>query len=286
MSKDVFQSLWIGHRLSMMELLSIQSFLHFGYEYHLYCYEEIENVPSGVTVRDGREILPADEIFFYRRGFGKGSPACFSDMFRYKMLLEKGQWWVDTDVVCVQPFDFQGDHVLGNQRELRGESLNNAVIKAPAGSPLAAFCYDACLRIDRKKTRWGETGPRLMQKAIDTLGMSDAVQPPTAFYPIDYWKMEGFFENGQLPAETRGVHLWQAMWKSGGIDPEGRFPPKCLYEQLRRRFLTDYIPPNLSERPYQPIAEDLANAAASPKPKPPKKPRRGMRSILPWKKAG
>ena len=116
MSADIFQSLWIGNSLSMMERLSIESFLHFGYEYHLYCYEEVNNVPQGATVCDAREILPAKEVFYYKHGFGKGSPACFSDMFSYKMLLEKGNWWVDTDVVCVRPFDFQEEHVIGNQR--------------------------------------------------------------------------------------------------------------------------------------------------------------------------
>ena len=128
-SCDVFQSLWIGNRLSSMELLSIESFLHFGYQYHLYCYQPIENVPQGVQVRDANEILPESEIFLHRGIFGAGSPALFSDIWRYKLLHERGGWWVDTDVVCVRPFEFASEHIVGQQREGDRFGLNNAVIR-------------------------------------------------------------------------------------------------------------------------------------------------------------
>ncbi len=285
-SQDIFQSLWIGNRLSPMEVLSIESFLHFGYEYHLYCYEEIANVPRGAKVCDAREILPATEIFYHQGSFANGSPACFSDMWRYRLLLERGNWWVDTDVVCVRPFEFDGEHVLGHQREDDQLCINCAVIRTPVGSPLARYCYETCLRIDRENMPWGATGPKLVQAAIHELNMSDCIQPPEVFYEIDYSDIERLFSDCELPGETCGVHLWQAMWKDRGIDVDGPFPTDCLYERMRRRFLPNYQSPNLSERQSQQIATRLARANSSSGQKRRKRAQRFVQAILPWKKAG
>lgn len=269
----------------MMEVLSIESFLKFGYEFRLYCYEPVDNVPAGVVVCDGREILSADEIFVHRRGFGKGSPAGFSDLFRYKLLLDKGQWWVDTDVICVRPFDFAADHVIGNHRHGAEQMVNGAVIKMPAQSRLARFCYEASLGVDRSCAKWGAIGPKLLQQAINTLGMSDCVQPPDVFYPIDYWRIDQFFEGRDLPSETCALHLWHAMWQARGIDPNRWFPPDCLYEKMRCRFITGYEPANTTEEQRQRIIADLIKANAPLSPSRLKQACRWVRSQLPWRSA-
>src|SRR5262249_54280435 len=47
-----------------------------------------------------RRTHSQDKVFVYQaEGFGKGSPSAFSNYFRYKLLAEKGGWWIDTDVV-------------------------------------------------------------------------------------------------------------------------------------------------------------------------------------------
>ncbi len=136
MRMDILQSLWLGKRLSVMEQLCIRSFLDQGYSFHLYTYQEVENIPQGTTVCQGEEILPADEIFRYRRGYGKGSYSAFSNCFRYKLLLERGGWWADLDVVCTRSLDFSDDHVVGYERVPDGSRrIGTAMIKAPAGQP-------------------------------------------------------------------------------------------------------------------------------------------------------
>ena len=282
---DVMQSLWIGRRLSSMEVLSIESFLHFGYEYHLYVYDEVANVPRGVTLRDANEILPASEIFYFQGDFAPGSPACFSDIWRYKLLLDKGHWWVDTDVVCVRPFDFASEHVVGHQREQHGHCVNSAVIRAPAGSPLARFCFEACLRMDREKLLWGSTGPKLVQAAIRELGMDDCIQPPEAFYDVDYWEFGQLFAPRELSANARSVHLWQAMWKDRGIAVEGPFPSDSLYERLRRRFLPNYESPDLSEHESERIAARLVRATSPARGRSRRRTRRLLHTVLPWSRA-
>src|SRR5438105_1989553 len=93
MTGEVIQGLWVGERLSVMERLSIASFLHHGHAYHLYTYGPVAGLPAGAVRQDARAILPESMIFQYR---DHASYAGFSNYFRYKLLLERGGWWVDT----------------------------------------------------------------------------------------------------------------------------------------------------------------------------------------------
>ena len=54
----IIQTLWIGNSLSNIEIYSLKSFLNTGHIVHLYIYNEIDNIPDGVVVKDGNEILP------------------------------------------------------------------------------------------------------------------------------------------------------------------------------------------------------------------------------------
>src|SRR4051812_19813754 len=101
--KIIIRGLWIGAELSVMERMSIASFLAHGHEYHLYVYDDVKYVPKGALVRDANEILPSSMIFQYKHS---KSYAGFANFFRYQLLLQKGGWWVDTDVVCLKPFLF------------------------------------------------------------------------------------------------------------------------------------------------------------------------------------
>ena len=94
-----------------MEILSMKSFLHNNHNYHLYTYGDIGNIPEGVLVKDANKILPEKDIFRYQNG----SVSAFSNVFRYKMLFEKGGYWVDTDLVCLKPFDFKEDFSISNK---------------------------------------------------------------------------------------------------------------------------------------------------------------------------
>ena len=116
--------------------------------------------------------------------------------------------------------------------------------------------------------------------------MEDCVQPPPTFYEIDFDDIGRFFSNDELRAETCGLHLWQAMWKDRGIDVNGPFPADCLYEQLRRKFLSNYEPPSLSVRETEQIVAKLARANSPARLKRLKRMRRIIHTVLPWKKAG
>ena len=100
------KALWIGSSLSIVEQLALASFVKHGHRVELFTYENVKNIPEGVIIRDGREILDSTNIFMYKK---KPSYSGFANWFRYEMLYKEGGVWIDTDVVCLKPFDFDKD---------------------------------------------------------------------------------------------------------------------------------------------------------------------------------
>src|SRR6516164_2993295 len=123
MQLSVVQSLWIGKRLSVMEQLSISSFLRNGHPFHLYSCGYVDGVPAGTVVHSIADLLSPAEMAgrdidnCRREGYDKHRAAAAVQAFRYKLLLTHGGWWSDLDCVCVRPLEFRDDHVLGHTRE-------------------------------------------------------------------------------------------------------------------------------------------------------------------------
>jgi hypothetical protein len=238
----IMQSLWIGETLGTLHRLSIASFLHFGDAYHLYCYGEAPDAPAGVTLRDGNEILPESAIFCYQRDPDRGNVAAFSNLFRYRLLLERGGWWVDTDVVCLRPFDFP-EEVIFSSEDTRGSSkVASAVIKLPAGHTVARQCYEQAERQDRRSLEWGQIGPDLLDRVVRRTKGSGSVKRPGVFCPVPWWRWDCLLapDPGEclshITEETYAVHLWYAMWRRAGMDRQAALPRTSYCGQLLQRY--------------------------------------------------
>lgn len=233
---DLIQSLWIGTELSVMEQLSISSFLHNGHPYHLYTYEAVRNVPQGGELMDAEQIVPRAKAFQYT---GTPSWAGFANSFRYRLLLEKGGWWADTDLICLEPFDFKSDYVFSSQFSLGRQMTNIGAIKCPANSALMQYNWDVCQSKDPAKLYWGETGPELMEQSVIRHGLENFVQPWSVFCPIGFreWREVLSANPPELPSDTVAVHLWHEMWRSAAQDKNAHYHPASLYERWRRLYL-------------------------------------------------
>ncbi|MEM1320984.1 MAG: glycosyltransferase [Bacteroidota bacterium] len=174
---QLINSLWIGKKLSAIELLTLHSFLRHGHTFHLWVYEELDNdLPDGVVLRNANEIIPHEAVFAYPKrsrldqlrirladrglhfmrpkgiDWGDGSYAGFSDIFRYKLLFEKGGWWVDMDVTCLQAFDFSSPYFFRNHWKL--DVVGN-IMKCPQHSALMKSCYErAAKEVTRDNEDW------------------------------------------------------------------------------------------------------------------------------------
>ena len=234
---DVVQGLWVGGRLSELERLSIASFLAHGHGYHLFTYGDVPNVPAGAVVQDGREILPESRIFQYR---DHASFAGFANFFRYRLLLERGGWWADTDTVCLKPLALPQEYVFSSELVSGRVVVNCGVIKAPSGSEVMRRAWSVCETRSPEALVWGETGSRLMGESVRRCFLEPFVMDPDAFCPI------GFRDWATVLDPTRtwtwgggvyAVHLWNEMWRRGERDKDARYDPACLYERLKGRYL-------------------------------------------------
>ncbi len=233
----VIQGLWVGSELSVMEQLSIASFLRNGHQYHLYVYEDVKNIPAGATIRDGNEILPASMIFQYKQ---QASYAGFSNFFRYKLVLERGGWWVDTDTICLKPFDFDTEYVFSSEFAQGQEFINSGIFKAPTGSEVMRYAWRVCEMKDPKAIVWGETGPRLMAAAVREFSLETYTQRPEVFCPIGYADWQKILEpeaDLKLSDRSYAIHLWNERWRAAGQVKNKSYPDGCLYETLKRKYL-------------------------------------------------
>lgn len=233
----IINSLWIGEPLSTLERLCIASHLKNGHEYHLWTYESLE-VPEGVILKDGNEILSKSEIFTYSgpKEEGGGSVSAFSNWFRYKLLLERGGWWCDVDVCCLKPFDFSRDYIIASeeQRPWKDDDpfVATCVLKVPPKSKLMQYCWDRCQEIGKNNLEWGWIGPDLLSESTSVCHLSDSVVPHWVFCPVNWWSFEDMFKPFSL-GKSYTVHLWNEMWRRNHIDKDGKFDERCLYERLK-----------------------------------------------------
>lgn len=255
-------TLWIGGALSWMEQLCLKSFVDKGQRITLFSYEDIPNVPEGVICRDGREIIDTDDFIKYEQ---KNSFALFADWFRLHMIHQcPGMIWVDTDVYCHRPMEYDSDYVFGF--ELPGEHrVNNAVLGMPSDSDLLAGMlaftddrYSIAPFIAKKKqeeyrkaaetgepvhiTRqpWGVWGPMMVTYYVHKLGLQDQVQPIDAFYPVNFRERTEFLQpasvvEGKLTDNTTALHLWASNKKQIGNFHHGLPPVGSYLDKLVKR---------------------------------------------------
>ena len=229
MDKDrfVFQSFWFGQTVSPYEKMCFRSFVDHGHSLHLYTYSRNLDIPAGVVVKDASEIVDANQVFTYKTGVGCGSYSAFSNVFRYKLLYERGGWWVDTDVVCLSSrvphfhefFAFQEPDVI-----------NGAVLCFEKGDPLMLNCFQEASRIGDQAT-WGQIGPLLITRMLDEKDRAATAHPAVTCYPIHYSEALNVLRPSLAASlterlgESMFLHLWNEMFRRAKVS-KTTLPPK------------------------------------------------------------
>ena len=230
----IIQSLWIGDDLTQIEKLCIQSFIDHGHKFHLYTYSNIGGIPEGTIIKDGNEILDSSNIFQNKNG----SYAHFADWFRYAMLMKKGGFWVDMDVICVKPFDFDSEIILTGGRN----SHANGIIGMPENHPMmAALEKNCCNYQNKERASWGAMGgPLVFSRFIRVFKMEQYGRPFEYFYPwpCDTWQFafdRTFCEGINLYPNTYAIHLYNEMGRKIKLDKNAQFDSDSLIEQLKTK---------------------------------------------------
>jgi hypothetical protein len=233
---DIVQGLWIGSRLSTMERLSVQSFLSHGHPFHLYTYDGVDNPPAGTTLVDASSILPRERVF--RWPAGSGSYAAFSNYFRYHLLLQRGNWWVDVDTVCLRPFRFDTATVVSSERVAGARFIASGILRFPPGSRAMELACRVCDGTDPESLSTCQAGPYLVDWLVRKLNLDEFVQSPDVFCPIPCSSIERLLTDPvELPDNSSAVHLWNEAWSDRKLDKNASYRPESLYETLKRAYL-------------------------------------------------
>ena len=258
-TKTIVQSLWIGPQLSTLEILCCESFMKCGHIFHLYTYEPVKNIPQGVKVLDANKILPFSELEMIKK-----DQLPFSDIFRYKMLYEKGGYWVDLDMVCLKPLNFRSKYIFSSERTIQKGGLRNrkgtftsniGILKAPKGSPFYLRVYEESMKKIKKKGKSSKNIEFmvLMKKFIPEYGLQKYVKPPAFFCPLDWWNVkEAFYppccpdkygvlgEDQQIMLDNSyTIHLWRSLMRKRKINPDLIYSQDSLFEILKEKYLSD-----------------------------------------------
>lgn len=230
---STINALWIGTHLSKLELLTLHSFLNAGFRVKLWLYDPLQHsLPEGVIVGDAHEIIPREKIFRYKNksqfGHGKGSVAGFSDIFRYKLLLDKGGWWVDMDITCLQPIAIDSPYFFRRHHQL---NVVGNIMKCPKGSKLMKLCYEeAIAEIDEYNTDWHKPID-ILNKHILALNLSNYIVDNVSNQ--DRWDDTGeyVYTNKSLPSEWCFVHWQNEEWRNQQLN-KSSFPYRGTLAQL------------------------------------------------------
>lgn len=224
-----FGSLWVGRPLSKIEQTCLASFVYHGHKMFLYVYDENLQVPKGVIKVDANTIISKNKIFKTDNSYGP-----FADMFRYKMIQETGLTWTDTDNVCLQKNWNFPEYLFGMQGGPH-KIVANGILRAPQKSKLIKDLVDISSSFDKDKIEWGEIGPQLLTEKIKEHKLTEYIQNPKTFYPINYWEWNWIFDEEKMGDVLRAskrshtLQIWNQMLNRNGID-NNEFPEKSAMQ--------------------------------------------------------
>ena len=273
-------TLWIGGQLSWLEQLCLKSFADAGHHTTLYSYAPIQNAPAGVHLADAEEIFPSEPMLRHAR---TGSPAIHADMWRLHLLKKTDKIWIDADMYCYRPFNFDREFVFGWEKP---HLVCNAVLGLPSSSKtldaLLEFFKDEYaiapwLRPWQKKElqaekdtgkpvhmtaqSWGFTGPASVTHFLKETGEIQYAEPESAFYPISFKSRNKMiisrhldFVEERLTSETRGIHFWARRMKPRLEEKEGNTPRRGSF--LHRLISKHEIEPAAAPIPAKKKVDD------------------------------
>ncbi|MFC0819813.1 galactosyltransferase Lgt5 [Moraxella marmotae] len=238
--QPIIGALWIGNHLNPIAHACLQSFLKCGHTVHLYTYDEIDNIPAGITVCDGNQIIDHSKIIKHKKS---GSFALFSDIFRYELLKKTANIiYVDCDVYCLKPvFIPEHGYLYGYES---ASYINGAVLALPKDSPLLNILsnlgqssnfvpewYSTYNKLRLKIKRlfgyakditemgWGVIGPSAITHYANKLNVANLAQAPEVFYPIHHEQTHKLLDENIkiddiISDDTLCVHLYNETLRS------------------------------------------------------------------------
>lgn len=230
---NIVNGFWIG-KLGTMEELTIKSFIDNSCVFNLWSYDkEVKNLPEFTVLRDANEIMPYSEVFKYppnmNTKFGNCGYVGTSEVFRYKLLYEKGGWWTDMDVTCLKNLSIYDNQEYFFRSHGKLLAAGN-IMKCPEKSDLMKFCYEESKeKINEKCTDWF-LGMNILCKNIEKLNLSKYVLSNVC--NLDLIKeVEGLIRgNDKIPQNWSFIHWLNTIIK------KNYYKSKSEYDNLIKKY--------------------------------------------------
>ena len=215
-----FATFWAGKTLSAFEVACARSFIVRGYDYTVFSYDTVENLPEGARRGDAREITEeANASRFLIKGYPNLSH--FSDLFRYELFKKTDHIWVDMDMLLLRPLDLpRYDQLLAKEEP---HSLCGAIMRLNGDHPSLDTLIARTEALRDKDLVWGATGPKLLTSVFGKHAVNAGAYAPESFFPIHFneaWKMflpEFREECERLCESAYTLHLWNDRMVKIGI---------------------------------------------------------------------
>jgi hypothetical protein len=248
---ELFNAFWFGKPLSALHWACLASFIDKGHGVDLYAYQDLE-VPPGVNLIDASRVLPASAVFFFPNpDLPTPDLGPFSDVFRFKLLAEKGGWWVDVDVFCNRRQFPECRYAWAAEfppEPGARPAIGTSQIKFPKDDPMIRRLRDECAALARVMTQREEIGPHLISRVIHEHGAADDhFGSIEQFYPMKW--IEGFklwlpeFRDEVLGRVEQAyfVACWASLASYMGIDPNRRPPVGSYLDGELERLAADRL---------------------------------------------
>ncbi len=249
MRETAIFAFWHGRALSPLEEACLRSFVDNGHKVHLFSYTDF-SVPAGVTLECAEDILHSDEFFLF-----DGSPSGFTDLFRYKLLYDKGGWWVDTDVLCFTRSLPTCEYYWAC--EVPGR-VNGAVLRFPPHDSrcgaLLRRTQEICRNQKKVLASWGQIGPDLLTQVLAQDSPPGLRGSTSETYPIHWLEAhlvflpEYFHEVEARVKSSTFLHLWNSIFSRMGIDVNCSPPPGSYLNAVYRNYGVRANPGNPMDR--------------------------------------
>lgn len=161
-----------------------------------------------------------------------------ADLFRYALLERLGGWWIDPDVMLMQPDLPEGEIYLASPDVFRRTPVT--VLRFPANHPMMVEARRRADALDDDAAEWERAGAALLSELAARGDILSQVKEGLG--PISWLNVPDLFDPGKRDelqralADSRFLHLQGEVWRRAGI-PATLAPPDGSYlSELLERY--------------------------------------------------
>jgi hypothetical protein len=223
---------WHGEEFSCIEWVCMCSFIDCGHELRVFTYDPVK-LPQGVVRADARQILPRKQLFTF-----ENSPSAFTNIFRYKLLLEQGGWWADSDILCLARRLPACRYYWAHQD---ASQINGAVLRFPPSDPLCRTLFERSLVEAQRLSAWGQLGPALLTSTLPHPAPLGHAGSTKDVYPVHWLETHFFWLPEFKPVvesrirQSTFLHLWHSVFARMGMDVACKPPAGSFLDSLYTR---------------------------------------------------